>query len=219
MTDFVQNCKTWKIYRHVSPEGKIYVGRTSKDRLEQRTGKRGQYYKQNERFYSDIQKFGWDTFKHEILETCCTEKESMDLEIKYISMFNSTDPEKGYNKSIGGYPCNMGITEEERKRKNREYSKRWKENNYERYLETRRRLDHSEKTHARKNAWNKTPERRKKRTEYMRKYRAEHPERIREFNRKSREKKRRLLNEQSNSDRHETKNEAETSPNQREMVC
>lgn len=191
----------WKIYCHTSPDQKKYIGRTSKERLVQRTGTRGQYYKSNERFYKDIQKFGWDSFSHEILETCATEKESMELEIKYIAMYDSTNPEKGYNKSIGGYPCNKGRTEEDRKRIQSECTLRWKKNNYERYLENRRRIDHSEKTHKRKNAWNKTPERRKRRTEYMRKYRAEHRDKIREINQRSALKRRqRARDEQSDTD-------------------
>lgn len=197
--------KSWNIYMHKCPNGKVYIGRTTK-RLKVRSGRNGSYYKPNKEFFNDICTFGWDNFEHYILDSCKEEKESMDLEIKYIAEYESVNPQKGYNKSIGGYPCNKGRTEEDRKRIQNECARRWKENNYERYLENRKKIDHSEKTHARKNAWNKTPERRKKRTEYMRKYREANRERIREIDRKSAKKRRERLAE-NNSMRYSPKDE------------
>lgn len=175
------------IYAHVSPTGKIYIGRTSKT-LEMRSGKCGQKYKNNKDFYSDIKQYGWDNFTHEILEVCDTEEESMELEIKYIQKYDSCDPQKGYNKSIGGYPCNKGLTEEEKKRRQRLASKRWIENNKERFLATNRKRESSPEYKKKKNEYNKTEKRRRHRTEYMKKYRELNRE---EYNRKRRERARR----------------------------
>ena len=169
----------WTIYVHTSPEGKSYVGRTTSS-LKQRCGLKGQKYRQNEMFWNDIQRFGWENFKHKILANCETVEESMRLEIKYISEYDSTNPDKGYNKSVGGHPCNKGYTDEDRIRLKKEGRKKWIEANPEKVKEIRRRYEHTQKRHDWANAYNKTERRRKKRTEYMRKYREEHREILRE---------------------------------------
>lgn len=176
-----------------------YVGRTSKNRLIERTGGRGQYYKANGRFYADIQKYGWENFTKEILSVCNTEEESMSQEIHYISLFDSTCPDKGYNKSVGGFPCNKGLSDEEKKQRKKDCIRRWKENNREKYLEFRRNYDRSEKRKAWANAFNKTEARRKHRAEYMRKYRAQNPEKIKEINRRSNERRKKRIKESDSS--------------------
>ena len=169
----------WTIYAHISPDGKAYVGRTTKT-LRERSGLKGQRYRPNQRFWNDIQKFGWNNFKHKILATCESEEDSMRLEIQYIAEYESTDENKGYNRSVGGYPCNKGYTEEERKRLAALCSKKWKDEHPEQARNIRRKYDRSQKRHDWANAWNKTEKRRKHRTEYMRTYRELHRETLRE---------------------------------------
>ena len=176
------------IYRHTSPEGLHYIGYTSQS-LNQRSGSKGKHYQHNERFWNDIQRFGWDKFEHVILETCETLENAMQLEIKYISEYDSTNALKGYNRSIGGYPSNKGLTEEEKRKRRYEATNRWKCNNRERHLENQRRYCSTPEYKAKKNEYNKTERRRKHRTEYMRKYRETHRERIREIQRKAEEKR------------------------------
>lgn len=173
----------WMIYMHTCPNGKKYIGRTSKN-LKTRCGSNGNRYKVNKSFYKDILSYGWDSFSHEILATCETEEESMSLEISFIAKYKTTDPEKGYNKSVGGYPCNKGYTEEDRNRKKKESRIKWESEHPDKVKELHRKFDKSQKRHDWANSWNKTPSRKQKRTEYMRKYRAEHRELLREQARK-----------------------------------
>ena len=52
------------VYMHTCPNYKVYVG-MSKDPV-QRWNK-GNGYKYNSEFYKDIQRYGWDNIKHEII--------------------------------------------------------------------------------------------------------------------------------------------------------
>lgn len=89
------------VYMHESPNGLKYIGMTCQS-LDIRSGKFGQNYKSNIRFYSDIQKFGWDAFKHCILKSELTCIEANDWEKYYVLLFKSYLPEFGYNQSMGG---------------------------------------------------------------------------------------------------------------------
>jgi hypothetical protein len=92
------------VYKHTSPDGKVYVGITKADPAHRFNNGNG--YKQNALFYADIQKYGWDAFKHEILATGLTVEEACHLEIELIREYDSTNPEKGYNMQDGGmYMC------------------------------------------------------------------------------------------------------------------
>lgn len=56
----------YSIYKHTSPSGKSYIGITKQGK--KRFGKDGNGYKKQRKFYNAIQKYGWDNFKHEIIE-------------------------------------------------------------------------------------------------------------------------------------------------------
>ena len=60
--------RTYIVYKHTSPSGKVYIGITSRT-PEARWGKDGVEYKLNKHFWNAIQKYGWDNFDHEILCT------------------------------------------------------------------------------------------------------------------------------------------------------
>ena len=60
----LNNKKTYTVYCHTSPSGKRYVGITCKS-LNSRW-QNGKGYLYNKHFYSAIQKYGWENFKHEI---------------------------------------------------------------------------------------------------------------------------------------------------------
>ena len=97
------------VYKHTSPSGKIYVGITSQ--LPNRRWQNGFGYTENPYFYSAIQKYGWDNFKHEILFEDLTKEEAEIKEIELIAQYDSTNRERGYNISSGGginYPSEEG---------------------------------------------------------------------------------------------------------------
>lgn len=93
--------KKHTIYKHISPDGKVYVGCTSQ-KLSKRFGKNGYGYKFNERLYDDIERSGWDNFKHEIVASGLNENEAYKLEKEIIHSLDSTNPNKGYNVTGGG---------------------------------------------------------------------------------------------------------------------
>lgn len=91
------------VYKHTSPEGKVYIGICGSDNLryvrKDRWQSRGQGYKYNLAFWEDIQKFGWDNFTHEILLTGIEEeRELKKKEAELIRYYNSDNPQYGYNK-------------------------------------------------------------------------------------------------------------------------
>ena len=64
----------YTLYRHVAPNGKMYVGITSK-KPEYRW-ENGNGYEANQHFTRAIKKYGWDNFKHEILLTNLSEEDA-----------------------------------------------------------------------------------------------------------------------------------------------
>lgn len=91
--------KKYYIYKLTDPEGKVYIGSTMqkpKERWEGGSGYSGQP------FHSAIKKFGWSNFDKKILEVVIGKENAGITERKYISYYNSTNPNFGYNIENGG---------------------------------------------------------------------------------------------------------------------
>ena len=93
--------RVYCVYRHTSPEGKVYIGITSQPKPQYRWEAGGKGYQSNTVFWRDIQKFGWDNFQHEILYEKLTQHEALHLESSLIHQHQSTKPEYGYNQDAG----------------------------------------------------------------------------------------------------------------------
>lgn len=93
------NERGYSVYRLSTPDGKSYIGQTQQE-PEKRWGS-GTFYKNNADLTDAIQKFGWTNVRHEILESGLTREEAYESEKKYIDLFDSMNPEKGYNKLHG----------------------------------------------------------------------------------------------------------------------
>lgn len=91
------------IYIHKNKiNNKVYIGQTKQECLNDRW-KNGAGYKPCTYFYAAIQKYGWDNFEHEILEQGdWTQEEANQKEKFYIQLYDSTNPNKGYNIKSGG---------------------------------------------------------------------------------------------------------------------
>ncbi len=101
------------VYKHVSPTGKVYIGITK--RKPQKRWNSGHGYESNRYFYRAILKYGWDSFEHEIIETGLTQAEAVEKERYYIRLYDSTNPERGYNIEAGGICGAAKFTEAMRK--------------------------------------------------------------------------------------------------------
>ena len=104
------------VYVHTCPNGKKYVGCTTKIKPEYRWGRNGESYQYNKHFYSAILKHGWDNFEHEVFEVE-NEEEMYRKEIELISFYHSNDPEYGYNNSSGGEKSSSGCRRSEETRR------------------------------------------------------------------------------------------------------
>lgn len=105
--------RSYKLYKHTSPSGKVYFGITKQD-LNQRW-KYGSGYKDNVYFWRAIQKYGWNNFSHELIRDGLTREDAEALEIEYIGKYDSTNRDKGYNRAPGGHLLPT-ISDETRKR-------------------------------------------------------------------------------------------------------
>lgn len=90
----------WKVYCHVFPNGKKYVGITGQT-PEARWGTDGRNYK-GQKVYNAIEKYGWNNIKHIILKDSLTEEQACHYEQLYIKSLNSHISKNGYNCSWGG---------------------------------------------------------------------------------------------------------------------
>lgn len=90
----------YTVYKHTSPNGKVYIGITGKKVSER--WKNGNGYHHSTHFNNAIQKYGWENIKHEILYTGLTKEEAEEKEIELIKKYKATDRLYGYNSDSGG---------------------------------------------------------------------------------------------------------------------
>lgn len=93
----------WTVYCHIHTDsGRRFIGST-KSSWRSRWNRRIYASKRANggwsRIANAIRKYGKDAFDHEVLETCHSLEEAGDAEKKWITHFDSTDPEKGFNLS------------------------------------------------------------------------------------------------------------------------
>lgn len=114
------NQKSFIVYKHTNLiNQKVYIGIT-KTSPNRRWGSNGINYRHNKHFYSAIQKYGWNNFKHEILFNNLNKEDACKIEKQLIFNFNSNNPKYGYNNSIGGelsaLGCHFNHTQETKNR-------------------------------------------------------------------------------------------------------
>ena len=88
--------------------GKVYIGQSTN--IKQRWSQHRQHlnggYHCNDYLQRSWMKYGKDAFTFEVLQEC-TVDELDAYEEKYISMYDSTNFEKGYNEKTGGNQCRL----------------------------------------------------------------------------------------------------------------
>lgn len=115
--------KTYFIYQHISPSGKVYVGQTIN--IRSRWGTNGEHYRTKKEdgsyiqpsFARAIDKYGWKNFKHEILLEGISKSHADYAErylIRWYQMHNQS-----YNIAAGGEGCDTPrppLSEEQRRK-------------------------------------------------------------------------------------------------------
>lgn len=100
----------WLIYKHTNLiNGKIYIGQTKQTANNRWANGLGYNPYSNSRncvFWNAIQKYGWNSFKHEIIEDNIQTKEEADKRetywIKYFNSYIGFSNPNGYNMTLGG---------------------------------------------------------------------------------------------------------------------
>lgn len=90
----------YSVYKHTGPTGRIYIGITKQN--PRARWQNGKGYVANARFMNAINKYGWDSFKHEIVASGLSKCEAEETEIELIAFYDSANPEFGYNIALGG---------------------------------------------------------------------------------------------------------------------
>lgn len=108
------NERTYKVYMHRFPNGKVYIGITCK-RLPCERWCGGHGYRPQPLMWRAIQKYGWKNVKHSIIRDGLTKADAEAMEIELIRKHRSNDRRYGYNVDNGGN--SPGRMSEETKRK------------------------------------------------------------------------------------------------------
>lgn len=109
--------KIYCVYKHTSPNNKVYIGYTSQKPPEKRW-KNGCGYKRNHPyFWNAICKYGWENFTHEIVFDGLNKQEACEKERELIAFYDSTHPDKGYNMTKGGDGKNGYVMSDETRQK------------------------------------------------------------------------------------------------------
>ena len=90
----------YKLYIHIVPNGKVYVGTTCES-IRARWGPNGNRYKR-QCFYRAIERYGWDNIGHYVIMEHLNHEEADILEKAFIDYYKANDFKCGYNRTSGG---------------------------------------------------------------------------------------------------------------------
>lgn len=85
----------YTVYRHIFPNGKIYIGMTRQDPLRRWNNGRG--YRTQTLMSRAINKYGWENVQHEIVAFGLSKEQAERMEIDLIASEKANDPKYGYN--------------------------------------------------------------------------------------------------------------------------
>lgn len=90
----------YKVYEHLFPNGKRYIGITRKSTKE-RWEKNGNGYK-TQTVFKAIKKYGWDNIQHNIVYDNLLYEDACKKEKELIAKYKTIDKNYGYNNTTGG---------------------------------------------------------------------------------------------------------------------
>lgn len=110
-TSGLKKTNNYTVYKHTSPNGKVYIGITCNDVRDR--WQYGNGYAKQPLFYNAIKKYGWKNFKHDVLFEGLSKEEAEAKEVELIAKFKSNNRAYGYNIESGGN-CSGKMSEETR---------------------------------------------------------------------------------------------------------
>lgn len=84
------------VYSHTVPNGKIYIGQTKDIKTRWNNG---EGYIDNRPFYKDINVYGWNNIKHEIIAEFESREPAIQLESVLIALLKTENENYGYNQT------------------------------------------------------------------------------------------------------------------------
>ena len=139
--------KRWCVYMHTNKiNNKVYVGQTCQNPAERWDNGNG--YKTCTYFYRAINKYGWDNFEHIIFAENLTKDEANRMEKLLIILYDTKNPQYGYNLTDGGEGVTgYKMTEEQKEKIRRAMRGRTpSEETRRKIAESNKGKTHSEKT-------------------------------------------------------------------------
>lgn len=91
---------SYSVYCLTGPTGKLYIGITSQDPVKRWNNGNG--YK-NQPIFDDIDKYGWNSFEHNIIFSGLSKSEAEEKERYLIDTHKTNNPLYGYNIYSGGF--------------------------------------------------------------------------------------------------------------------
>ena len=116
------------VYKHTTPNNKVYIGITSKHPEERWMS--GYGYRKNSHFQRAINKYGWKNIKHEVLYSHLTQLEAENKEKELIKLYKSNNRNFGYNNDNGGLIGKGKKTETEKKHQSEDKKEKWRNTEY-----------------------------------------------------------------------------------------
>lgn len=135
---------------HVFPNGKRYIGITSKELLCERF-RNGSGYHRCPYMINAIKRYGWDNIEHIVLFTDLSKEEAEEREIQLIQEYKTNEKAYGYNLAKGGETSNgykhtkEQIEKAQRNRHKAVYSKETRRKMSEKYRSLWRDPEYKEK--------------------------------------------------------------------------
>lgn len=107
--------KKYKVYIHIFPNNKVYIGITCQE--PRKRWRNGKGYNRTSYIYNAIVKYGWNNVRHLILYDNLTKEEATKKEIELIAKYKSNQRKHGYNNSSGGEISALGFHHKEETKK------------------------------------------------------------------------------------------------------
>ena len=118
----------WTVYKITGPDGKVYIGQTG---LPLKIRWRKGYHLSDKSARGAIKeamlKYGKENFSIEPLCENLTQEGAWELEAKFIELYDSMNPEKGYNGKTGGSEKGSVVSEASREKNGRALRKKYRE--------------------------------------------------------------------------------------------